>query len=162
MKCDRCRTGRGNVVDEYYTVAKADFAMIAAVDAHGRVVLVHQYKHGAGRVVTELPAGHIHRGETPVRAAARELEEETGRRAGRLRRLGVLYCSPAVLTNRAFLFLATHLTRGTQRFDHGEDIAVRSATFGQALRSVNEICSVSGLLLAREALNRERKHGGRT
>src|SRR5512138_2544631 len=53
-------------------------------DASGRVrfVMVRQYRHGVEAVTTEFPAGLVSPGEPPAEAAARELEEETGRRAG--------------------------------------------------------------------------------
>ena len=47
----------------------------------GHVVLVKQYRHGAGRVTLEIPGGLVDKGEDPLRCALRECLEETGYRA---------------------------------------------------------------------------------
>lgn len=160
---DRCRTARGAIVPSYTTVTKPDFVMICAVDARGRVAIVRQYKHAAGRVVTELPAGHIDKGERPIRAAARELAEETGARAKRIVPLRAGWVSPSVLTNRGHFFLATGITQGRTAFDPYEDIQVAWLSFDQAMKRVDEVCSMAGLVLAREALpNLGRKTSNRS
>ena len=73
-------------------------------------LMVRQYRHGAGIVTTEFPAGLVEPGEEPLHAAARELEEETGFRAGRLTLLGRVSPNPAFMTNWCHTFLAEDLT----------------------------------------------------
>lgn len=122
---DRCRTAGGSLVPEYYVVEKADYAQMVAVTSDRRLVLVRQYKHAAGRVVTELPAGYLDPRETPEDCARRELLEETGFQANQVRPLGVLESSPSVLTTKARLFLCTELENtGRQRLQGGEEIEV--------------------------------------
>jgi ADP-ribose pyrophosphatase len=74
-------------------------------------LMVRQYRHGAEIVTTEFPAGLIEPGEEPLHAAARELAEETGFRAGRMTLLGRISPNPAFMTNWCFTFLAEELTR---------------------------------------------------
>jgi ADP-ribose pyrophosphatase len=89
---------------------------IVAVDPEERVLLVRQYRHPAGRALLEIPAGTLDRDpasgatEDPDAAARRELEEETGYRAGSWERLTDFWTAPGFATERIFLYLATELT----------------------------------------------------
>ena len=87
--------------------------VVAPLDAEGRLCLVIQYRLAGGGAMLELPAGtlDVHDGvvEDPESAAHRELEEETGYRAGRMERLGGYYSAPGFLTEYLSLFLATDL-----------------------------------------------------
>jgi 8-oxo-dGTP pyrophosphatase MutT (NUDIX family) len=74
-------------------------------------LMVRQYRHGADMITTEFPAGLIETSEEPAAAAARELEEETGYRAGRLTLLSAVSPNPAFMNNRCFTFLAEDLTK---------------------------------------------------
>jgi 8-oxo-dGTP pyrophosphatase MutT (NUDIX family) len=74
-----------------------------------RFLMVRQFRHGASMVTTEFPAGIVERGEDPRAAAARELLEETGRRAARLTLLGHVQPNPAFMGNWCHTFLAQGL-----------------------------------------------------
>jgi len=88
-------------------------AVVAILD--GRVLMVHQYRSPAGRVLVEIPAGTLERGpggatEDPALAAARELGEETGCAAGSWRHLGAFYTAPGFAQEYMHLYLATDVT----------------------------------------------------
>jgi ADP-ribose pyrophosphatase len=88
-------------------------------------LMVRQYRHGAAIITTEFPAGLIEPGEDPAHAAARELVEETGYRAGKLTSLGRISPNPAFMTNWCSTFLAEDLTRvGEQDLDELEELDV--------------------------------------
>ncbi|GGC00461.1 hypothetical protein GCM10011494_18780 [Novosphingobium endophyticum] len=95
-------------------------AVILAVDDTGNdgdhVILVDQYRVPLGRRCIELPAGlvgdHDHTvGEDAAIAAARELEEETGYRAGRMEKIGEFYSSPGMVSESFTLFRAHDLEK---------------------------------------------------
>ena len=102
-------------------------AVILALD-DDNVILIDQYRVPLGRRCLELPAGLIgdeHEGDTPLDAAARELEEETGYRAARIESLGEFFSSPGMVSEGFTLVRATGLTRiGEGGGVDGEDIIV--------------------------------------
>ncbi len=106
-------------------------AVILAIEdaADGRhVLLVDQYRVPLGRRCIELPAGLVgdqDEGEEATLAAARELEEETGYRPGRLEALGEFFSSPGMVSESFSLFRAHDLVKtGEGGGVEGEDIRV--------------------------------------
>lgn len=99
--------------------------------ADDRVVLVRQWRFGIQAPTLEIPGGMVDPGEEPAAAAARELEEETGYRAGRLTRLGVTHPNPAIQNNEISTWLATDLEAPREHQDlrgvEGEEIRVETA-----------------------------------
>jgi len=90
----------------------------------GRIVMIRNFRPTVGGVLLELPAGTREPGEELLVTAGRELEEETGYRAGQIEALIDFYPSPGVLTERMWAFSATILHPTAQRLDPGERIAV--------------------------------------
>jgi len=85
---ERVRTPNGTIVDDFYQVELATFAVCVPVAPDGRIVTMWQYKHGPRRIGLGFPAGFVEVDETPDSAGGRELLEETGYTAGRLESLG--------------------------------------------------------------------------
>jgi ADP-ribose pyrophosphatase len=88
---------------------------IVALDGEDRVLLVRQFRLAAGRTLLEIPAGTLDRAvdgtlEDPDLAARRELEEETGFRAGSWEHLGAFWTAPGFATELMHLYLARDLT----------------------------------------------------
>ena len=82
---------------------------VAPLLPSGELLLVRQYRHAAGDWILEIPAGRLESGEDPEAAARRELEEETGHRAGAWRPLETFFTAPGFCSERMWLFLATDL-----------------------------------------------------
>ncbi|MGA8535412.1 MAG: NUDIX hydrolase [Candidatus Tumulicola sp.] len=109
----------------------ASFAILAT-PSPGELVLVRQYRHAAGASLWELPAGRSEPGEDARAGAARELREETGYRAGRMRRLTSLFTTPGFCDEIMHFFHADDLEAGEQALDDDERIEVRTVTFDAA------------------------------
>ncbi len=94
-------------------------------DEHGeyRFIMVEQFRHGSGKVTFEFPAGTIDPGEEPIKAAERELLEETGHKAESIVSLGDVSPNPAFMNNRVYIYLATGLNwHKEQELDEHEQI----------------------------------------
>lgn len=88
----------------------------------GRIVMIRNYRYTVGEELWELPAGTREPEETAIETAQRELEEETGYRAGNITPLMEFYTSPGILTERMHAFQATDLTATGQNLQGGERI----------------------------------------
>lgn len=133
-------------------------AMVPLLDGN-RVVMVKQFRHAAGRVMLEIPAGTLEPGEDPLAAAARELQEETGYKPGALEPLGSEHTAPGYTTELIHLFLATDLEESRLDQDDDEFIETVILPFDAALESVmaGEITdgkTMLGLLLTARRLGR--------
>lgn len=106
---------------------------ILACPAPQSVVLVRQYRHPAGRALWELPAGMADPGEEPEAGALRELREETGFRAKRVRRFLTTFMTPGFCTEQLTFFLAEDLEPGLTDFDSDEEIETKVISLNEAL-----------------------------
>jgi len=100
-------------------------AVMMAVDAKKRILLVRQYRLPAGTAMWELPAGRLDPGESPLQAAKRELTEETGYKASKWTKLVSFYASPGYVAEKMTIFLATDLTEGKAQPMDDEKIETR-------------------------------------
>ncbi|WP_132286299.1 NUDIX hydrolase [Roseicella aquatilis] len=152
-------TRDGAVLDPYWVMSYPDWVLVVALTPDDRLVLVRQWRQGARAWVLEPPGGVMDAGEAdPCATAARELLEETGYAAGRLRLVGSVWSDPARNTNRIHVVLAEE-ARDTGAHDReaGEEMqtvtmpvaeAVAGATRGMFVHAMQ----LGGLLLAlREA-----------
>ncbi len=103
----------------------------------GRILLVRQYRHAVGRFLWELVAGRIDPGEPPLRAARRELLEETGYSARRLRKLLDLFPTPGFVSERMLVYLATGLRPGSAQPEADERIQTRKFTLAELERKIH-------------------------
>ncbi|MCX7622241.1 MAG: NUDIX hydrolase [Thermomicrobium sp.] len=116
----------------------------------GRVVLVEQYRHAVGRTLLEVPAGTLEPGEMAESCAARELEEETGYRAGQLRELLRFLVSPGWTDEELVVFVAEQLESRAARPAEDERLTVRvlepeevvAAVRGGAIRDAKSLIAV--------------------
>lgn len=127
---------------------------VAAVAVHedGQVVLVRQYRHPIGERLWELPAGLLNKGEDPAEGARRELEEETGLRAGRMELLADFYTTPGFCDERMYVFRATELTHVPPHPDDDENIEIKTCPLAEAREmirrgEIREGKTLIGLLL---------------
>lgn len=117
----------------------------------GRIVMIRQYRYAARQFLWELVAGHKEHNEDPAKGARRELTEETGYRARRVRKLFELYPSPGLLGERMDIYVAEGLTKGKARPEDDEKISQKIVTLDEALRWIRQgkICdakTIAGVL----------------
>jgi len=105
--------------------------VVMPVFEDGRVLLIRQYRHTVGDFLWELVAGRKEPEETPGVAARRELLEETGYTARRLRKLLHVIPTPGFVNEWMWIFAAEGLTRGTAQPEEDEKITARIFTLKQ-------------------------------
>jgi 8-oxo-dGTP pyrophosphatase MutT (NUDIX family) len=130
---------------------------IVPVDSGGRIWLVGQYRYTLGRYSWEIPKGGGVAGETPERAARRELREETGLSAGQLQRIATSHLSNSATDELAILFRATDIEPGESEPEGTERLRVRLVEWDEVWRmlALGEITdAISQIGLLHEALRR--------
>ena len=90
----------------------------------GKILFVRQYRYAYGESLYELPAGKLEKGEDPMLAAARELEEEGGIKATDLELLYVMYPSPGYTDEKIYIYRAKRGERVPACLDEGEFLDV--------------------------------------
>jgi ADP-ribose pyrophosphatase len=125
--------GRGGQPVRRDVVLHPGAVAILPLLADGQVCLLRNRRPVVGETLWEIPAGTLDPGEAPEEAAKRELEEETGYRAGWWRKLLEFYPSPGVLSERTHVFVAQDLTPGESRPEPGEELEPQLVSWEQAL-----------------------------
>lgn len=109
---------------------------VAAVTDNKGLLFVRQYRYPYHKVLLELPAGKLEKGEDPLEAGIRELEEECGVRAESVVSMGTVYPTVAYCSEIIHLFLAKGLVRTEQRLDDGEFLSVEEISIEEAAKMV--------------------------
>ena len=123
VRRDRVRLAGGQEAN-LDVVVHSGAVTLVPFDDDGNLWMVRQYRHSAGAVLLELPAGTLEEGEAPEACAARECREEIGMAPGRLQPIGECFLAPGYSTEYMHFFLATGLSPAPLSADSDEEIAV--------------------------------------
>ena len=134
---DRVRTSKGHVVT--YTWYKAsDVVIVVPFLDDGRVVMIKQYRYPLDKVLLEFPAGHVEGDEDPAETAKRELAEETGYRASKIRHVYRYHPSVSRSNQNVHVYSASGLEMGATSHDGGEDIKIEHLSIEELSRQIKE------------------------
>ena len=132
LSLEEVRLPNGNIMT-LELIRHPGAAAVVPVDDDGNVVLVRQYRHATGSWLLEVPAGKLdHPGEPPEECARREVEEETGYRAGRLVPLGWVWTTPGFTNEKIWLYMALDLTPAQANLQADEVLSVEKLPFAEA------------------------------
>ena len=133
-------------------------AAVVPVYPDGTTLLVRQHRVAVDRVTLEIPAGKLDStSEDPLDCAVRELQEETGLRAGRMTLLTSLLTTPGFCTEKIAIYLAQNLTQGQTHPDEDEFLDLVRMPLEEAVArimrgEIRDSKTICGLLMAKEAL----------
>ncbi len=142
----------------YDLVDHVDAVTILPIDDEGMVYFVRQYRVGAEKELLELPAGVMDEGENPLTTAHRELQEEIGRDASHLEKIGGFFMAPGYTSEYMHVFFATNLSEHSLEQDEDEFLSLVKVdlreVFGM-IRSgqIEDGKTISTFLLALPLLN---------
>jgi ADP-ribose pyrophosphatase len=102
----------------------------------GRILLIRQFRYPIGKFILELPAGKLDSGQPPLETIAREIEEETGYRAGAITHECTFYTTPGISNESIHLFLAQDLAFEAQHLEEGEHITVEAYSLEDCLQKI--------------------------
>lgn len=103
-----------------------------------RILLIRNRRYAVGQILLELPAGTLEKGEDPMNCAGRELLEETGYLAQRLKLVGTFFSSPGVMTEKMYAYAAYDLQERTQALEEGEDIELAPVQLAEAVEMIRD------------------------
>lgn len=133
LRVDKLQLPNGNIKEEYYVLEYPTWVNMIGITEQNTLLFVRQYRHGAGKILVELPAAVVEEGEAPEVAAQREMLEETGYAFDSIEYIGELYANPATSGNITY----TYLLRGGKKIqeqclDNSEDIEVVEMSMEEA------------------------------
>jgi ADP-ribose pyrophosphatase len=140
----------GGVQAERDIIVHPGSVVVLPIFKDGRILLIRQYRHSVGEFLWELVAGRKEPQESPMAGARRELLEETGYTAKRMRKLMRVVPTPGFVNEWMWIFAAEGLTEGAAQPEEDEKITPRIFTVRQAekmiergtLRDAKSICGI--------------------
>lgn len=119
LRLDTVELPNGNFSTREVIEHNGGVGIVALTDA-GEIVMVKQFRKPLEKVILEIPAGKLNKCEDPLDCGIRELEEETGYKAGKITTLGHFIPSPGFANEVLYLYLATDLKKGEINLDEDE------------------------------------------
>jgi ADP-ribose pyrophosphatase len=133
---------------EYYFVHTPGSAMVVPVTPEGNLVFVKQFRYLNGRVSIEFPGGGVKEGQSASDAANRELKEETGFEAGRLRELGIFNPMNGVTDELCTVFMATDLKKSVATPEPTEEFELLELSIDECHAAIRSGQLWDGMTLA--------------
>jgi ADP-ribose pyrophosphatase len=151
----------GRTIDWFYWFSE-DSAMVAALTADNKLVMIRQYRYLPDETALEFPSGKGNDDESMESCAKREFEEETGFECGKLTKLGEFYETMAQLNRKIHIYFAADAKPAENRkrsLDENEDIEVVLVDVADAVSSVREgkissMGSSLAIMLLKDYLNK--------
>lgn len=141
----------GGGVGKYLLTQKSDIVVVVATTKRGEVIMLDEYKYAVGEIMRVLPAGHIKGKENSIKAAQRELLEETGYGNGSFEYVGVLRESPVQDLHRVIVVRAKNVIKMEEpNYEMTEQIAIKCMRVNEIRKAIKnggiKSCSTIGAL----------------
>ncbi|MCG3205318.1 MAG: Methanol dehydrogenase activator [Elusimicrobia bacterium] len=137
FRIDQVQLPNGHVANREYLNHPGAVAVLPIV-APGRIIMVRQFRHPVGEITLEIPAGKLDKGEMPLTCVKRELEEETGYKAGRIKKLLSFWPTAAFANEVIHVYVADKLFKGRFNPDEDEFLSCKVYSLKTLLRSIQQ------------------------
>lgn len=129
---------------------------IIGINEKKEIMLIKQYRHAVGGDIWEIPAGLVNKGETKLKAAQREFEEETGYYPKKVKKALAAYTTPGYSDELLHYFFAQDLEKTCQNMDEDEEISAYFVPLKKAKQmiktgEINDNKTIIGVLMAYDA-----------
>ncbi|MDD1764533.1 MAG: NUDIX hydrolase [Candidatus Methanomethyliaceae archaeon] len=151
IRIDQVVLPSGRKAEREIVIHRGAVAIVGIKDRE--VLMERQYRHTAGKILWEIPAGTLEEGEDPKACAKRELMEETGYIAGKMKKLAHFYVAPGYSTEVIYVYLASELKKDRASPEEDESIETRFIPIEEAYdmiktNKIEDAKTMLGLLLA--------------
>ena len=138
LRRDTRRSPRTGTEHNFFVLQTPDWVNIIPLTPEGKVVMIHQFRHGTEQVTLEIPGGMVDASDDdPAESVRRELVEETGYAADEIIHIGTADPNPAFLDNQLHTYLALGARwQQPPDFDGAEDIAVEEVPLADVPRLI--------------------------
>lgn len=119
LKVDEIEYNSGNAGIREVAIHPGGAVVVPILDS-GKIIMVKQFRYPLQQIILELPAGKLNIDEDPYVCAVRELEEETGYKAGNVEKLGAICTTPGFCTEILHIYIAKDLIPGNHNREEGE------------------------------------------
>ena len=133
----RIQISQTNII-EYEVLHRPNIVVIIPILPSGDIILIRQFRSSIEEKIWEFPAGSIDVGESPIDAAKRELEEETGYAAGEIKLLQTFYTAPHFCDEKAFIFRVMTSTYSQPNLQEKEVITSHVFSLDQLMEKYNK------------------------
>lgn len=131
---------------------------IMAINEKKQIIMEKQFRYPFQKIIYELPAGKLEKGENPELAAIRELEEETGYHARSIQFLGEIYPSVGYTNEVIYLYLTDEIQKTATCFDEDEWLDIEWVDLQKVVQMIEKneihdaktICLISKYLLLKK------------
>lgn len=130
-------------------------ALVIALTPEKRVIVARQFRCGPEKIMDDMPGGLVEPGESPEKAAKRELLEETGYTSDRFTYLGQAYVNPwDNMTIHYFMALDCFVVPGVVNPDDREEIEIDTIPISQFFENAKraQMSDIQGVVLAYDKL----------
>jgi len=158
LRVDTVRLPNGNTAQREIVEHRGAVAIVPLLN-HETVLLIRQYRQAVGETLLEIPAGTLEPDESPDACARRELQEETGYDARRLRRLFSQYLAPGYSQEVLHVYLAEELVPTAQGLDADELVELVPTPLSEVERmivdgAIRDSKTIAGLLMTLRLIER--------
>jgi len=133
--CDTIILPDGKTATREFMAHPGAVAVIPFVNRNN-IILVKQYRYPVGKVTYEIPAGKLNKNENPLSCIKRELIEETGYKAGNIKKIYSYWPTPAFCTELLHIYVAKELSFVGRNPDKDEFLDLAEFSFSKALNWV--------------------------